>query len=174
MSQTLGQPSAQEVKLRYDSHPLNRPGLGVMVGVYSITWILTAALVVLATVGAFRHSPYQMVSSVFAIAGVALVIYLAATTKRLFSDFRESYVFELTDDEARLRTVDNKTKESILKRVPFRDVTFVEYFTPLGEEALVFHGINGRLMEVPLYSMTRDPSAILKFLQGKNIKIERI
>lgn len=105
---------------------------------------------------------------------VVLVGYLTVFTKKYLDDLARRYEFELGDREVVLRIDDRVSGRRLFVHMPYSQVSFVEYYTPLDNAELVFHGLDHRIIEIPTWSMTEDISAILEFLKTKNIRVVQL
>lgn len=83
------------------------------------------------------------------------------------ADFSKHYVLELTEREVKLKISDTESSaEEAVARMPLREVSFVEYFTPKDCASVVFHGKEGRVIKVPIWSLTDHPSPVLQFFKS--------
>lgn len=140
--------------------------LGLLVG-----WTLTTLLAyysILGLITATRRDIAAMVLALAVIMAACLILY----TRHFIVHGSKKYTLVITDALARLMI--SERNYHIQATMQIEDIDFVEYFTPRDRAELVFHGIDNRIIEAPLWSMTDDPSTVVEFLRNKGIAIVQL
>lgn len=165
--------SQEKVRLRLSSAPgWQRPAFIPTVIVLAAGLLLSLSLLSFSLIGLLHHIPEAAMIVRVLISAVIFLIVLSIFTWRYFGDFVPKYLLELTDEELRLR-VSGRNRKAALARMDFSEVAFVEYFTPTDNASFLFHGKDGRIIEVPAWSLTRKPYLIEEFLIQKKVPILR-
>lgn len=105
--------------------------------------------------------------------GLSLMAYSCYFAWWLYKQSKTSYELEFFSDGISLRVRESNGR---LLRISmsYPEMDFVEYFTPRDRESLVFHSLDGRLIEVPVDRMDQDRVHAIDLLRERGIKIERI
>jgi hypothetical protein len=151
-----------------------RPAYFPTVAILCAAWFIALTFIaIVATAFGLPHpEDAHMALAISLTMSTAFVVYLVVFTRRFIIENSSQYIFELGNEEARLKVTSTRPKHNLLVRMPYSEISFVEHFTPRDSAALVLHGKSGRLMEVPLWSMTENASTILNFLKLKNLPVE--
>jgi hypothetical protein len=175
MSYTSRPPySEQEARIRLVSSPFfQRRAVMMSLAIFAFTLVL-AVVLLFGSINALLRFPNVATFAIFTlILSVLLGGYVIIVGWRLLSYTGKEYIFELSEDEARMKVVDKRTQRKEIARVLYQDIDYVEFFTPRDKSALVFHSIFGQLIEVPLWALTGDASSVLNFLREKQVSVVR-
>lgn len=164
-----------ETKLYYKSRPGRlRPALLPTIFFLLVIW--TFSIILLTTTAAALFAGSSQGTTLWMVVAVSavLICYLILFTKRYIDDFARNYEFELLDKEVRLRIDDRVSGRRFFAHMPYSEMSFVEYYTPRDNASIVFHGLDERIIEVPIWSMTEDTSAIFEVLNNKAVRIVQL
>jgi len=172
MATPAGKPYITEGGLTLQSRPYWKlPALiPTMVGLL-LGWAVATVLAYYSVLGLItqtRPDIAAMVLVVSAIMAACLILY----TRHYIVYGTKKHTLVVTDALARLMI--SERNYHIQASMPIEDIDFVEYFTPRDQAALIFHGKDNRIIEVPVWSMTDNPSAVVEFLRNKGIAVVQL
>ena len=164
----------EKVRLSFASRAKSkRPAFVPTIIFLTTEWLIVISLLSFSLFGILHHFPQPGLVTSTSIAAVVLLAVLSIFTVRYIGDFTANYQLELTDTEMILKNSEKQQKTRV-DRMKFNDVAFVEYFSPSDNAAFLFHGKDGRIISVPSWSLTGDPSAIEEFLKQKKLPIKKV
>jgi len=161
------------IRLSCRSQPFyKRPSFVPTLMTVSGIW-LTVVLLCLAAL--HKMSTYGAVALLLALSAALIGAYLAHFTYRWMLELTRTHILELSD-----RAITYKIRQRLLRaktiimRVPYSQLEFVDNFAPRSYALLVLHMKGGRVVTVPTWSMTMEPGPILAFLAEKHVPIVHV
>lgn len=164
-----------ESRLCYLSRPRwRRPAFMPTLFLLAASWSFNILLLVNVISALSSHTEHPLVLWLILAVSLIVVGYLAVFTKKYSDDLSRKYEFELSDKEVVLRIDDCVSGRRLFAHMPFGDMSFVEHYTPRDNASLVFHGLDNRIIEVPVWSMTEDISPIMEILKDKHVQVVQL
>jgi hypothetical protein len=163
-----------KVRLKFVSRQRwRRPAFIPSIIFLTADWLLVLSLLSLSLIGLLHTANAPGLLIVTFAAAVVLFGVLSIFTLRYFADFTAQYELEMTDEEIRLK-VSEKHRKVRVDQMNFNEVDFVEYFSPRDNASFLFHGKDGRIIDVPAWSLTDKPDLIVDFLDQKDLPIKQV
>lgn len=91
---------------------------------------------------------------------------------RLRKETLSSFALDISAGGIRERVVEQDGKH-VQATMTFNEMDFVEHYTPRDRESLVFHSFDGRMIEMPMWSIHEQVPNVLNHVQQHGIKIEQ-
>lgn len=168
--------ASAEPKLRYVSHlSWKRTSIIASLMAVVIFWMLNLALL-LGFVSVAHDLTMHTMNVTAWTATLVLAIVVMTFGFRLFLE-EERDILEITNDDITFKIVKGRSRETSIVSIPFRDMAYVEHFTPRSEESpmarnsLILHDTSDHKVTVPIWTMTNNVLPILEFLQTRNVRI---
>jgi len=107
------------------------------------------------------------------VAGCGLLAYSLWYGSRLWLEAKKQYQLVLNDEQVVLTIIEAHGKD-YSAQMAYSDIDFAEHFTVRDQEALIFHGRDGRIIDVPLWCMDSDIQPAIEFLRQHHVRTVRL
>lgn len=150
-----------------------RPAI-IFLSILLVCTAVSAILLIISSIGTLAIQQGSASLPILALAtGLALLGYSIWYAKRLWFEAKKQYELGLSDEQLILTISEANGKKHIAK-MAYANIDFVEYFTVRDQEALIFHGRDGRIIEVPVWCMEDEIQPAIDFLRQREVRTVRL